>query len=99
MYLESINADVKRFIQSTSKDFYDFVQEGNIPVNVRIDNSELFNTFANEFKVGFEVTPRIFQKWIGLYSRYRGFNLEKGKSNGKRYTELICEKKDEGLPF
>lgn len=99
--VESINADVKRFIQSTSKDFYDFTEEKNIPFNVRLDNKEIFDRFVEEFKTGFEVTSREFQRWIGLYAKFTQSDVEKGKSNGKRYICLINNNDDEKqeLPF
>ena len=100
MKVESINSDVKRFIQSTSKDFYDFVSENNIPLNVRLDNKVIFDSFVDEFKTGFEITSRKFQIWIDLYARYTCSDVTKGKSNGSRYTILNnTKKKKNELPF
>lgn len=81
----SINADIKRFIQATNKDFYDWVEEGNLFENVRIYNTEIIAKFTNEYKSYSLITSKSFLKWIHEYCKFKGFEIEKDKDHIGRY--------------
>jgi hypothetical protein len=85
----SINADAKRFIQSTSKDFYDWTQEGNLPLNVIHYNSVVMTQFTSEFNGWKELESRKFLKWVAEYSNVKGYTMNKGRNHNGRYFELI----------
>ena len=87
----SINADAKRFIQNTCKEFYDFVMDGNIALDVRHYNkscTEAFQADTNGFK---ELDSRKFIKWVQVYALYKGYKFTKNKDHHGRYFELTKE--------
>lgn len=84
----SINADIKRFIQATNKDFYDWVEEGNLFENIRIYNTEIIAKFTNEYKSYSLITSKSFLKWIHEYCKFKGFEIEKDKDHLGRYFTI-----------
>lgn len=87
----SINADAKRFIQNTCKEFYDFVMDGNIALDVRHYNkscTEAFQADTNGFK---DLDSRKFIKWVQVYALYKGYKFTKNKDHHGRYFELTKE--------
>ena len=87
----SINADAKRFIQNTCKEFYDFVMDGNIAIDVRHYNkscTESFQSDTNGFK---DLDSRKFIKWVQVYALYKGYKYTKNKDHHGRYFELTKE--------
>jgi hypothetical protein len=86
----SINADSKRFIQATSKDFFDFVSENELVKDVIYYNNELLQSFETDFNYK-DMTPQRFSKWLVEYAKYKGYKIEKGKNHKGRnitYTTL-----------
>ena len=84
----SINADAKRFIQNTCKEFYDFVHDGNISLDVRHYNKASFEAFqadTNGFK---DLDSRKYIKWVQAYASYKGYKFTKNKDQHGRYFEL-----------
>lgn len=87
----SINADAKRFIQSTSKDFYDWCEEGNITPNTKIYNSEILEKFINEYKSYKLMHSKTFIKWIAEFASWKGYEFQKERDFKGRYTFLRHE--------
>jgi hypothetical protein len=88
---KSINADAKRFIQNTCKEFYDFVMDGNVPLNVRLYNKtsmEAFQSDTNGFK---DLDSRKYIKWVQSYASYKGYKFTKNRDQHGRYFELTDE--------
>jgi hypothetical protein len=84
----SINADAKRFIQNTCKEFYDFVHDGNISLDVRHYNKASFEAFqadTNGFK---DLDSRKYIKWVQAYASYKGYKFTKNRDQHGRYFEL-----------
>jgi hypothetical protein len=84
----SINADAKRFIQNTCKEFYDFVMDGNIALNVNYYNKscmEAFQSDTNGFK---ELDSRKFIKWVQAYASYKNYKFTKNRNQHGRYFEI-----------
>ena len=89
----SINADAKRFIQATSKDFFDFIQDGNIPVNVRHYNNAMMQLFQSETNGWKDLESRRFIKWLGEFAKFKGYDLIKDRNHGGRFFELVDNNK------
>jgi hypothetical protein len=86
----SINADSKRFIQATSKDFFDFISENELAKDVIYYNNELLQSFETDYNYK-DMTPQRFSKWLVEYAKYKGYKIEKGKNHKGRnitYTAL-----------
>jgi hypothetical protein len=99
----SINAEIKRFIQQTSKDFYDWIEEGNLQKDVRQYNSEVIGGFKEEYKAFQNIDTRTFLTWLSRYSDLNGFELMKGRDHKGRYFVIETGTKeiesDDGMPF
>jgi hypothetical protein len=89
----SINADAKRLIQATCKDFFDWAEEGNLALDVYHYNGSKIQEFTSEFTSFKELEPRRFLKWVQSYADYKGYNLNKGRNHNGRYFLL-----DSGTP-
>jgi hypothetical protein len=84
----SINADAKRFIQNTCKEFYDFVMDGNIALNTNYYNKscmEAFQSDTNGFK---DLDSRKFIKWVQAYASYKNYKFTKNRNQNGRYFEI-----------
>jgi len=88
----SINADVKRLIQATTKDFFDWAEDGNLQLNTRIYNNDLYNSFLNEYKNYKELNIKSLLKWIKEYSEYKGYDFIKINDHKGRGIILETEK-------
>lgn len=104
---DSKNLHVRKFIKETSFDFYEWANDGNIPVNVRFDKKELYEAFKeeyNDFKKW--LSQKRFTSWVTIYGKKEGHNLVSGKTNGQRWMKFEnsksptppAQEKDE-LPF
>jgi hypothetical protein len=85
---KSINANAKRFIQATCKEFYDFAIEQNIPTNTRNYNKssvEAFQADTNGFK---DLDTKKYLKWVSEWADYKGYTMIKEKDHIGRYFEL-----------
>jgi hypothetical protein len=85
----SINAESKRFIQGTSKDFFDWTEEGNIQNNVRHYNAETIIKFQSEYKNYKDLNTKQFLKWIKEYCVFKGLEFKKDKDALGRYFEIV----------
>jgi hypothetical protein len=79
-----INADAKRFIQATSKDFYDFISENVLVKDVIYYNSELLSSFEVDYNYK-DMTPQRFSKWLLEYAKHKGYKITKDKNHKGRY--------------
>lgn len=97
----SINADIKRLIQSTNKDFYDWVIDGNLPENVRVYNTEIMAKFTNEYKNYNLMNSKTFLKWIHEYCKFNDYEIVKDKDHVGRYFQINTNNKEqeEEIPF
>jgi hypothetical protein len=89
--VKSINSDKKRLIQNTCKEFYDWVNEGNLSLNEQYFTSEILLEFTQENKEFKDVSHKMFMAWVKNYSNFFGFKIEKGKCSEtkKRWFKLI----------
>ena len=81
----SINAESKRFIQATTKDFYDWVEEGNLLHNTRIYTNEIIIKFLSEYKNYKELTSKSFIKWVNEYCKFKNLEMKKDRDTIGRY--------------
>lgn len=96
----SINADIKRFIQSTNKDFFDWIEDGNLLENVRIYNTDIISKFMTEYKSYNLLTSKTFLKWIHEYCKFKNYELEKDKDHIGRYFYIKTDSEiNNDVPF
>lgn len=82
---KSINANAKRFIQATSKDFYDFVIDNPLLIDIYYYQTELFNQFQNEYNGYKELKPQRFSNWLIAYADFKGYKYQKDKNHKGRW--------------
>jgi len=85
---KSINADAKRFIQGTCKEFFDWVEEGNLQLDARLYTNDTLNNFKEEYKSFKDTSSREFMKWVREFCEYKGYTMEKERDVRGRYFEL-----------
>jgi len=86
-----INADVKRLIQATCKDFYEFVIDNGLELNTRLYNSTSLEKFKNETGGYKDLDTKRFHKWIKEYCKYKDLKFTTNRDNHGRYFELSKE--------
>jgi len=97
------NLEKRKFIAETSMEFLEWVSDkDNIPINIRLDKSEKFTQFTNEYKDYDKwLRRKNFNIWIEKYSRYKGFKFSEGKSNSLRWFMISDggEEVEQGVDF
>ena len=86
--LDSINGDTKRFIQSTCKDFFEFVNEGNIALDVYCYNQTKLQEFQSETNSFRDLSTQKFKKWVKEYANFKGYKYTEGHNHSGRYFIL-----------
>jgi len=84
----SINADAKRFIQSTCKDFFEFTREGNIPLDVYNYNQTKLQEFQSETNSFKDLSTQKFKKWVREFAIFKGYKYTEGHNHSGRYFIL-----------
>jgi hypothetical protein len=90
----SINADEKRLIQSTNKDFYDWVHENNLKINDKNYTTEILEQFRKDYKEYYDLSPRLFLGWVKSYAEHKGYDFIKDKcrETNRRYFVVKTDK-------
>lgn len=93
------NLESRKFIKETSFEFYEWVNDGNIRLNERIDKSMCYDTFVNEYSdLKKWLTQRTFTKWLNLFGKYKGYDTTEGKSNSLRWILFSTEENTNDIP-
>ncbi len=85
------NLEVRKFINETSSEFYEWIQEDIIKLNERIDKNFMYNTFLTEYPdaKNFKLSQKRFWGWIEKYCKKENIEITKGyDSMGGRYVEF-----------
>jgi hypothetical protein len=77
--VRSINSDKKRLIQNTTKEFYDWMLEGNVPLNEKLYTSELVVQFTIDNKEYKNLSAKMLIGWLKNYCEHENLILHKGK--------------------
>lgn len=100
-----INANEKRLIQSTSKDFYDWVMEENLQDNKVYLSKDVIMQFQNEYPSYKDLTPKKMSMWVKCYAEMKGKKVTFERYTAGRGFEITdlnttkTEKEDDSLPF
>jgi len=89
----SINTSAKKFIQATSKDFYDWCMDGNLKTNGRLRINERLNAFKDEYTWAKDFAPKKFSSWIAAYCEFKGFEYKKDRDQVGTFYEIIENEK------
>jgi hypothetical protein len=86
-----INADVKKLIQATSREFYEFVLDKGLELNTRHYNSVSLEKFKNETGGYKDLETKRYHKWIKEYCKYKDLKFRSDRDNHGRYFEITKE--------
>lgn len=99
------NLELRKFINETSQEFYEYTNDNGIKHNIRIVKNEALNEYHTEYPDSKKfVTNRTFIKWVKKYAEFKKLNYSEGNSNGQRWFMIndgsvnIIEDTDES-PF
>jgi hypothetical protein len=84
----AINADHKRFISATNKEFYDYAIEGNITNDVVHYNNASIQDFQAYTGGWSDLNAQTYLRMISEYCKFKKLKLEKGRSAGGRYFKI-----------
>jgi hypothetical protein len=89
----SINTEAKKLIQSTCKDFYDWVMDGNLPADTIYVGQALVK-FKEEYTTFKDLAPKVFSRWIQSYLEYANVEYHKGRESRGTYFQLDINNTD-----
>jgi len=84
------NLEVRKFIKETSYEFYEWsADRENLPHNFRIDKTEFFTKFCNEYQ-DFKkfLSQRKFTQWLESYGKYYNLKYTSGRTNTTRWIDF-----------
>jgi hypothetical protein len=87
------NLALRKFINETCQEFFDFVEDNEISLNVRVVKNEIYSKFKEENEELKWLSKRLFLKWIKLLADFKGYTYTDGNSNGQRWFVLGNETK------
>jgi len=96
------NLETRKFINSTSFEFYEWIEDEKLPVNVHVNKNDIYDRFFAEYEDQKKYcTKKKFSKWLDTYGIFKGYEILKSKSNGVRYTiyKDVNSKNEDPLPF
>lgn len=98
----SINAEAKRLIQATSKDFYDWAMDENISLDSKLHYHNFRDKFIVDNQGYKDLNIRTLLKWVKEYAIYKGYEMVQDRDHNGRYfivhstpTDTITEDNDE----
>jgi hypothetical protein len=83
----TINAEVKRIIQATSKDFFDWAEDQQWSYDKRIYLKNIFQNFMEENEDK-KITAVWFGRWINKYFEYKQKPFEKGRDSIGKFVKI-----------
>jgi hypothetical protein len=85
------NLEVRKFINKTSSEFYEFSIEGeHFKTNTRIYNQVIFEEFLTDYQDFRKwLTRKKFKQWIDTYVTFKGLDIIHSKDNMGVYFEII----------
>lgn len=84
---EFTNLDVRKFIKETCFEFYDWSNDGNLPLNTRLYKDELHEAFTNEYTDYAKLSKKKFSQWLSIFGHYHGYQITENKTNNRRWID------------
>jgi hypothetical protein len=86
------NLQTRKYIKETSYEFYEWVEDGNIPTNVQINRTEKYEEFIKEYpdfnSPKFKLSQKRFTMWIESYAKFLNLEHKSGKSGPVRWSMI-----------
>lgn len=91
------NLEVRKFINETSFEFYEWHAE-NIPVGERFTKNMKYAQFVEDYPDHKKLTQKRFSMWLEALAKYKEMDFSSGNSNGDRWA-IIGDGKIKDDPF
>lgn len=91
------NLKTRKFIKDTCHEFYEWVKDDNLPINVQIDKKEKYTEFMEEHKDFRWLTQRTFTRWIETWAKYKGWETVTGRTHNMRWIMINDREIDKEL--
>lgn len=87
---DTVNLELRKLINATSKEFVDFMDgmEFKGERYYKTDLKDKFTADYTDFNNQKWFTSNLFNKWVVNWCEYTGTPIEKGKTNGQRWTSI-----------
>ena len=85
---KAINADDKRLISATNKEFYDYAIEGNITLDVMHYNNASIQDFQSYTGGWSDLNAQTYLRMINEYCKFKKYDLEKGRTAAGRWFKI-----------
>jgi hypothetical protein len=83
---EHKNLELRKLYKETSQEFIEFIEDYGIMIGERINKSELFNKFIEEYKdYNKWLKQKRFKIWLDTFANYKGYVTEHGNSLDGRW--------------
>jgi hypothetical protein len=96
---EPKNLMLRKAINETCQEFWDFAEDGGITLNTKLTKAEAYAKFREDNEELRFLTKRLFMKWVKRYADYKGYLYEEGNSNGSRWFAISNSKQSIKSPF
>jgi hypothetical protein len=75
------NLHVRKLINKTSGEFYEYATDGNIPLDERMYKKQSHEDFIKEYPDVKKIHVKTFFKWIKLYADFKGYEIQEGNES------------------
>ena len=80
------NLAIRKFINNTNSDFYEFINEGRIKLNERIYKDDNYNAFVTEYEGTAKwLTKKTMTSWVKMFAETYGYEYQENSSNGRKW--------------
>lgn len=82
------NLKERKLIKETCYEFWDWVNDGALPINARIIKGNKKQEFMNEYQDYNKLHTKTFTRWLKAYAFYKGYEFNEGKSQDGHWITL-----------
>lgn len=88
---EHKNLETRKIMNEVSNEFYNWCEDGNLTLDYRWTNTEIFNKFTNDNPDFKKMSNRALKKWIHIYCKHKGYIYGDGTFNNQRYFVITTD--------
>lgn len=89
------NIETRKFIAETNKEFFEWANDGNIPIGTRIYRNEKYNEFITDYpdygNGRYRLSQKSFKIYLDAWAKFLGHETKEGRDHMGRYTEILGE--------
>ena len=91
IHFKGINVAYKQLIQSTDRDFVEWVNKEDLKINSDYETKLYFQKFTDEYgALLFEMSQRKFTENLKIFAKFKSWKLGTYQSGSKSYFRFVC---------